>query len=368
MKITAETGFVLSAVIFALAIMGLLAVMSLKTANDERRSSRALRESGAALYAAEAGLNITRASWDSAVINAIAPGDSIDGDWQVLSGGASYRAVITRYDGGAQRMLGLTVQGRGAGVWGGRRTITAVFTEIQSMGWAMFGRDGIEIEGGEINGDLGSNGSLLLSGAGALVAGNAIVGGTVSDPSKVEGYVVEGADPTTLDPVACPATPYGPVPTSGTVSFSSLTGDISLSGTDDITFSSGTYYFNNFTKSGTADMVVPLGAVVQIYLSGALTVAGNGFVNGNSNSSSLQVWGCGADASPWSISGKADVAMIVYAPDHDLTISGSGDRLGSFTGATLLKTGKGDLATDFTLASPTGIYVVLDGSWTQLLN
>ncbi len=368
MKITAETGFVLSAVIFALAIMGLLAVMSLKTANDERRSSRALRESGAALYAAEAGLNITRASWDSAVINPLAPGDSIDGDWQVLSSGASYRAVITRYDGGTQRMIGLTVQGRGAGLWGGMTTVAAVVTEIQSMGWAMFGRDGIEIDGGKIKGDVASNGSLLLSGGGARVTGSAIVGGTVSDPSKVSGSVEEGADPVTLDPVACPATPYGPVPTSGTVSFNSITGDISLSGSSNITLSNSTYYFHNFTKSGTANMVVPLGTVVQIYISGALTVGGNGFINGNSNSSSLQVWGCGADVSPWSISGNADVAMTLYAPNHDLTISGSGNRLGSFTGATLLKTGSGDLEMDFTLASPTGAFVFVDGSWTQLLN
>ncbi len=48
-------GFVLPTVIFTMAILGLLAAAALSTANDEQRSSRAMREAGAALYAAEAG-------------------------------------------------------------------------------------------------------------------------------------------------------------------------------------------------------------------------------------------------------------------------------------------------------------------------
>ena len=369
-RVTDRTGFVLPAVIFALAIMGLLAVASLRTANDEHRSSRALRESGAALYAAEAGLNITRASWDSTAINALAPGESMDGGWQVLSGGASYRAVIERYDGGGPRMIGLTVQGRSASLWGGRRTIAGVVMEIQRMGWAMFGRDGIDLGGGRINGDVGSNGNLIFSGAGAnsTVEGNAMVSGTVSDPILVTGDVTEGADPQTLDPVACPATPYGPAPTGGGVNFSATTGNINITGGSVVTFAGGTYYYHDFSKGGSSEMDVPPGVVVQIYVSGAMSIGGGGFVNFNNASNNLQIWGCGTDASNWSINGNTAVHMTVYAPNHPLTISGSGDRIGSFTGASLTKTGSGGVAMDFTLASPTGTFVFVDGSWTQLLN
>ena len=135
-RATDRTGFVLPAVIFALAIMGLLSVVSLRTADDEHRSSRALRESGAALYAAEAGANTVRGTvtgtpgttlLDSIAVT-LAPGDSADLGWKALPGGASYRAVIHRADGGTRfTKYTLTTEGRGAGLWGGRRAITMVF-------------------------------------------------------------------------------------------------------------------------------------------------------------------------------------------------------------------------------------------------
>ena len=54
-RVAGREGFVLPAVVFALAIMGVLAVASLRTADDEHRPSRALRESRAALSTAGAG-------------------------------------------------------------------------------------------------------------------------------------------------------------------------------------------------------------------------------------------------------------------------------------------------------------------------
>ncbi|HEY8831658.1 MAG TPA: PilX N-terminal domain-containing pilus assembly protein, partial [Gemmatimonadaceae bacterium] len=52
-------GFVLPTVIFAITIMSVIAVAALSTASDERRASRATRESTLAMYAAEAGLRQT---------------------------------------------------------------------------------------------------------------------------------------------------------------------------------------------------------------------------------------------------------------------------------------------------------------------
>src|SRR6266699_1120439 len=46
-RVADQRGFVLPGVMFSLAMMGLLAVVAVRTADDERRSERALRESGA---------------------------------------------------------------------------------------------------------------------------------------------------------------------------------------------------------------------------------------------------------------------------------------------------------------------------------
>ena len=367
-RLVGREGFVLPAVLFAMAIMSILAVVALRTASDEQLSSRAVRESAVALYAAEAGVSIVRDAWDKAAVDALASGDSIDTGWNSLSNGAAYRGVIMRGDDTGQRLYTLTVHGRGAGAVGGRRTITVVISENQQMAWAMFGQDGMEINGGVINGDVGTNGSLTFTGAGALVEGNAILGGTVDDPTKVTGNLIEGADPVTMDPVDCPAIPFGPLPTGPGVTFNAATGNINVAGGGLVTFDGGTYFYHDFSKGGGSEMDVPVGAVANIYISGTLSVGGGGFINLNNSSNNLHIWGCGTDATDWSINGNSDVYMTVYAPNHDLTISGSGDRYGSFTAAYLTKTGSGLVEMDFGLSSPTGQFVVVGGSWTQLLN
>ena len=87
-----RNGFVVPVVIFTMAILGVLAVTALATANDEFRSSRAMRESGAALYAAEAGANMILLTVveapSSTVLDTLAPwlapGDSVDLGWSAL--------------------------------------------------------------------------------------------------------------------------------------------------------------------------------------------------------------------------------------------------------------------------------------------
>ena len=71
---------------FTIPILALIAVAALPTANDEHRSSRAMRESGAAaLYAAEAGAGWilrTQVAGTKTVLDTIyasmAPGASVD--------------------------------------------------------------------------------------------------------------------------------------------------------------------------------------------------------------------------------------------------------------------------------------------------
>src|SRR5437667_9895641 len=107
-----QRGLVLPAVIFSLAIMGLLAVVAIRTADDERRSERALRESGVALYADEAGLRSTLGAWPTTAVQALKPGDSLSLGWQLLPNKASHRVAIHRVDNGGLSEDAVVVQAK----------------------------------------------------------------------------------------------------------------------------------------------------------------------------------------------------------------------------------------------------------------
>jgi len=117
---TNRNGFVMPVVILAIVVLGTLTVAALTTATDEVRSSRAMRESSAALYAAEAGANLLLATVvdsPSTVLDTLGynmnPGDSVDFGWSTLPNGAAYRGVLFKY--GAQAYA-LNVTGRDAGL------------------------------------------------------------------------------------------------------------------------------------------------------------------------------------------------------------------------------------------------------------
>ncbi len=118
-----EGGFVLPVVIFGLLLMGTMTVAALLTAGDEGRSGRAMREATGAFYAAEAGLNWVYANWDTvkADVDTLSGGSSVDFGWRTLDNGDSYRAVIYRWDEGAQPIYQLVVEGRSGGLLGSQK-------------------------------------------------------------------------------------------------------------------------------------------------------------------------------------------------------------------------------------------------------
>ncbi|MGD2215251.1 MAG: hypothetical protein PVJ64_00790 [Gemmatimonadales bacterium] len=129
-KLAEQGGFVLPIVIFGLMLMGTMTVAALLTAGDESRSGRAMRESTGAFYAAEAGLNWVYANWDTVKADAdtLSGGNHVDFGWRTLSNGDSYRAVIYRWDEGAQPIYQLVVEGRSGGVLGSRRKLSYMLT------------------------------------------------------------------------------------------------------------------------------------------------------------------------------------------------------------------------------------------------
>jgi hypothetical protein len=123
-------GFVLPLVIFGLVIMSAVAVAALLAAGDENLSSRAMRESSTAFYAAEAGLHETYAKWDliDTLVVQLDPGETLELPWRELNSGSKYRARVWRIDNGVQPLFTLTVEGRGPGYQGGMRTLSFTLT------------------------------------------------------------------------------------------------------------------------------------------------------------------------------------------------------------------------------------------------
>ncbi len=155
---SSEGGFALAAVIFVLVLLGVLAVTSFVTTGDERRASVGMRESAKAFYAAEAGVNLVVAQWDSLQYDTLfaAPGDSANLGWQTLpENGTSFWAMLYRIDDGGQARYALEVEGRAAGggqrgvsvVLGGTSTVIALNGAFQFAGNATIG-DGSGFNGG----------------------------------------------------------------------------------------------------------------------------------------------------------------------------------------------------------------------------
>lgn len=128
--VAGRRGFAMPAVIVALVIMGTLGVAAIMTSSDDTRSSRALRESGEAFYAAEAGLSDAWSTWNKTQVGALNEGESLDLGWKTLDNGTTYRAQVTRTDNGnnTQAVYWLRVEGRGADPQSGQRTLSLYLT------------------------------------------------------------------------------------------------------------------------------------------------------------------------------------------------------------------------------------------------
>src|ERR1051325_1181286 len=130
-------GFILPAGLFALILMTILMVASLGQGLDERRSTRNLRESGVALYVAEAGMNRTIGTWPAGAA-ALGPGDSLNLGWTTLSNRTRYRAVIHRGDGGTTtRLYNIMIEGVGPGSLGGKSNLTGLVKSTVTIGYGV---------------------------------------------------------------------------------------------------------------------------------------------------------------------------------------------------------------------------------------
>jgi Tfp pilus assembly protein PilX len=106
------------------------------------------------------------------------------------------------------------------------------------------------------------------------------------------------------------------------------------------------------------------GATLKLYISGSMSIGGNGIVNGTGKAANLTVYGTSPNAQSWSYSGNADFIGTVYAPNANLTVSGNAATFGSFTVNSAVMNGNGGIHYDENLSTAFRGYIVK--TWNEL--
>lgn len=117
------------------------------------------------------------------------------------------------------------------------------------------------------------------------------------------------------------------------------------------------YVTGDISVSGTAQITVQPGVSAKIYFAGNIDVSGNGILNTKNQPLDLQLYGIQpSDGSTKHVSlgGNAQITASVYAPNADVTVNGggsSGHVYGSLIGKTVTMTGVTNLHYDEALSS-----------------
>jgi len=202
-----------------------------------------------------------------------------------------------------------------------------------------------------------SNGAIIIAGSGRVwgnvrstqagvavsgaskVTGNATAGTTVSRSGSgaVGGTITNNA----LSPlVALPAVAAcGPAYSSnsgisGTYSYNANMGDLILSGVNSATLANGTYCFHNLTLTNIAQLKVD-GPVV-IKLTGVLKIGeASRLSNTTGIPGNLRILSSFSGGNGVTINNGANNYMLVYAPQTEINISGTGRLFGGAVGKTI---------------------------------
>lgn len=389
----ARRGFVLPTVVFSAAIMSIVVVAAVTSAADERRASRATRESTLATYAAEGGLRQTYGAWPSTSVKALNPGDSLDLGWQSLPNRAKYRAVVHRLDKGGLQEYDVVVQGRRTELNGGISTIVGVVGGVPIYTFGVFTKTSISLGGGGLldsydsevaaytaatadsNASLWTNGNMDITKT--TVEGNVSAAGTIT---YGQFGVVTGTSTSTVPPAAamdinaCPSggyTPASQVPTGFGISYNASTGVLSVSSGAVVNLSASQYYFSQVLLAGGSSISVnpASGSHVEIIASDSVNVSGGSVVNLSSNPTRLGFSSCGSPVNPktWLFTGGSSADFSVYAPNHPVTLTGSGDLWGAVVASSYTATGGAKLHYDEALArQPSTKLIVQRGTWSML--
>jgi type II secretory pathway pseudopilin PulG len=383
-------GFVLPSVIFAITIMSVIAVVALNTASDERRASRATRESTLAMYAAEAGLRQTYGAWPSAPVKALNPGDSLDLGWQNLPNKAAYRSVIHRVDKGSLQEYNVVVQGRRTDPTAGIVTIVGAVGAVPIFKYGVYTDGALYLDNGGLfdayDSDVGpyaaggpdstalwANGDLYVTQTTVRGDASATTSITYGASGVVTGTATSAAPPIApMDIIPCPAGGYTPtanVPPGTGISYSAVSGVLTVSNGKTLTLTDTAYFFRSIVLTGNAKLVFP-GPRTNVVLRDSINAGSGVIVNQSVTPAALGFSSCGTSATPayWALSSSGTASRYtVYAPNHIVYELGAGDFYGAIVAQIYYATGGGKFHYDAALARlPSNKLAVQRGSWAQL--
>lgn len=384
-------GFVLPTVIFAITIMSVIVVVALSTASDERRASRATRESTLAMYAAEAGLSQTYGSWPSAAVKAMNPGDSLDLGWQNLANKAAYRTVIHRVDKGGLQEYNVLVQGRRTDPTAGIVTVVGAVGGVPIFKYAVYAETMVYLDGGGIvdgydsdvgpymaatadsTGNVWANSDLYVTKT--TVKGDATAVGAITygQNGVVTGTATAGVMAATpMDIIPCPTTGFtasAKVPSGPGINYSTSTGLLTVSSGATLTLTDSSYFFSSIVLTGNSNLAVPGNPHINVYLSDSLNASGGTISNASGAATGLSFTSCGTSATPayWALTGGTQGYYSVYAPNHIVYATGSADFYGAVVASIYYATGGAKFHYDAALArQPSNKLAIQSGTWAQL--
>jgi len=190
----------------------------------------------------------------------------------------------------------------------------------------------IEINIGS-DGDVRSNGSVMLSVSGTTVNGDTTAGSTVTlgRGTTITGTINNLAPPQELPSVPACGPPYsdGAGITGG--SYDASNGKLEGTGSDSITLANGTYCFKSVRLNGGSTLTIY--GPVNIYVTGDSDFIGGGVINTTSLPENFKIFSSFSSAILGiKVSGGSQAYMVIYAPDSKVLFLGGGDFYGSAVG------------------------------------
>jgi hypothetical protein len=193
-------------------------------------------------------------------------------------------------------------------------------------------------------GNVRSNQDVTLTGN-ASVRGDAIPGPdhvvSTSGNAKVTGLI---------EPASSAKALPAPVVPSDAMNL----GAIDVGGDATTTLAAGTYRVSSLTVSGNGRLIIDTShGAVNLYVSGPISIAGNGISNNSGIPSNFNLVETGTAAVTFS--GNASFSGTVYAPNSVLSLNGNGTMYGAFIGGGLRLVGNGAIHYDQVLRTVSGI-------------
>lgn len=212
------------------------------------------------------------------------------------------------------------------------------------------------------SGSAGSNGDIATdsttAGAVSLVGNATVKGDAITGVGSTPASVVSitgGSASITGSKTAASTAQNPQTMTTSTAS----SGALSISGSTTVTLSAGTYNYSSLSISGSGRLTAT--GAVKIYVSGAVSIAGNGISTSSSAPPNMIIYVTGSDSV--AISGNAALYAGVYAPNSAVSKSGNGQLYGAVVANTFTQSGNANLHYDEALQD-----VASDSTETSMLS